>query len=179
MDSMQTSYFVPDVIYLTQRLQTDQAIRDYISGLRFYQSKALYIITGVKLAKGFRRSDSAFSHTRLEAEASGGGALAGGSPLSGGGGGSIGVDDRRATTGRSKTDVVFGFQLRRFKVRKGGQASASEAFNKGTFMSLDGGDASDDEEDEEGGFTFELDEHDVNAEESDEVDLGNLEAYTD
>ncbi|KIW27753.1 uncharacterized protein PV07_07461 [Cladophialophora immunda] len=159
MESIQTSYFVPDDDYVRNRLR-EPPIQLWLKGRSMFQSKSLYMITGVKIARGlvlYRKRTSqiegageiSFDATPL------------GVPVQVGLDGGYQAQSSSATTSSSSTDVVFTYQLRKIAIDHAGTV-ANEPYNKGAFM-LVGPGAS-------GGqqvLAFKLGDHDVTAEDID------------
>lgn len=164
MESMQTSYFVPDNAYLATRFQ-DGDIKDWIAGRRFYQSKCMYIITGVKIARSLIREE--VNKRKLGFGAGGnvdGTAIA----VSAGGGGLVdfNIEDNTTTSGETSSDVVFGYQVRKIRERK--TDVKNEPHNDGAFLSLE-----DILVEDSPVLEFDVDDHDASFEEMETNDTGN------
>lgn len=134
MESIQTSYIVPDPGYLRKRLR-DPDVALWIEGRGLFRSKSLYMITGVKIARGLVQHKAKSART----DVSGGitsDATPVGVPIQVGLNGEYVSQNSDETTSKSSTDIVFAYQLRKVKEKNAG--ISNKPFNTGAFLSTGG-----------------------------------------
>ncbi|OAL38926.1 hypothetical protein AYO20_01677 [Fonsecaea nubica] len=171
MESIQTSYFVPTAEYLLQRLR-DPHVRLWLEARGLFQSRSLYLITGVKIARGLVRYDTTAKKGGAQGEVDVDTTPIG-VPVHVGVNGEYVSGASAATFARSTTEVVFGYQLRKI-TEKGTAGVKNDPFNRGAFLSNDDPVAG------KGGLDlskFELDDHDATTDDLADLEEPSARAY--
>ncbi|KAK2003323.1 hypothetical protein LX36DRAFT_651208 [Colletotrichum falcatum] len=125
--ALETRYFLPDDDYLARALG-DPGVQAYlrVSDRR----KPVYLITGVKIARGASAgtgsSTERLVQAELKADATGVGA-----PVEVGPETSWESTDKRGVSYGGSTDYIFAYQLMRMKPKKGGNTSKNQSYVKG------------------------------------------------
>ncbi|KAF6818290.1 hypothetical protein CSOJ01_01931 [Colletotrichum sojae] len=132
--SLETRYFSPDEEYLARALE-DAGVQAYFHVNN--HRKPVYLITGVKIARGGSVSTESsverLAQAEVKADATGFGA-----PVEMGPEASWESATRRTVSYGGSSDYIFAYQLTRIKPRKGGRASKSQSYVKGALYEKGG-----------------------------------------
>lgn len=128
-DTLETTYFDPDDAYLAQALQ-DQSVQDYFE-VHGSGRKPVYMITGLKVARGGARVKTGTTSETTVAPAVEGDLTAAGAPVTVGIGGSYTTMDKRGTSYANSSDYVFAYRLLRLKRKLFSDEYASSSYVKG------------------------------------------------
>jgi hypothetical protein len=130
IDTLETKFFMPSIQYLEASIAASSEVQSALKGTRFRSS--LYIVTGIKIAKGarFSQSTSRGAGGQFEAVAdSGQGASAGGT-----------ASAKKGTSGlksfENSSPFVFAFQLRKIVYKKK-KVVGTEPRNEGAMLGAD------------------------------------------
>ncbi|KAF4463388.1 hypothetical protein FALBO_9781 [Fusarium albosuccineum] len=132
-DSLETKYFVPGDDYLTRAVQ-DLGVQAYFEVTKW--RKPVYLITGIKIAKGASVATQSSTETSVQVELKAD-ATTFSAPVEVGPEASWASKDSRGTAYVGSTDYVFAYQLMRMKPKKRGQAILNESFVEGAAFGND------------------------------------------
>ncbi|KAM5347453.1 hypothetical protein ACJ41O_010458 [Fusarium nematophilum] len=125
--NLETKYFVPNDEYLELALQ-DAGVQAYF---QVHNSrKPVYLITGIKTAKGASISTETSTERSVEAQLKVDGSALG-APVEAGPEASWSSKDRRGISYAGSTDYIFAYQLMRLKPKGKGQGSLNERYVQG------------------------------------------------
>lgn len=133
---LETKYFLPDDEYLSQALE-DAGVQAYFQVHNW--RKPVYLITGIKIARGASVSTESSKVRSTKAELKVDGSSLG-VPVEVGPEASWESKYKRGISYAGSTDYIFAYQLTRIKFKRGGQKSVSESFVKGAVFGRDKGD---------------------------------------
>ncbi|KAF6835933.1 hypothetical protein CPLU01_04036 [Colletotrichum plurivorum] len=129
-----TRYFLPDEEYLARALE-DAGVQAYFHVNN--HRKPVYLITGVKIARGASVSTESsverLAQAEVKADATGFGASVEVGPET-----SWESAARRTVSYGGSSDYIFAYQLTRIKPKKGGRASKSQSYVKGALYEKGG-----------------------------------------
>lgn len=128
--TLETNYFLPDDNYFGQVLE-DLGVQAYLQVHNW--RKPVYLITGIKIARGASVTTESITGRSTQAELKIG-------AMSLGTSGNVGPEvtwnseKRRDTSYGASTDYIFAYQLMRMKPKKGGEVSKNQSFVKGAMF---------------------------------------------
>ncbi|KAM0414541.1 hypothetical protein ACHAPT_013621 [Fusarium lateritium] len=131
--NLETKYFLPDDDYLAQALQ-DPGVQAYFEVHNW--RKPVYLITGIKIAKGASVTTESSMERSVQAELKVDATTLGASAEAGPEG-SWTSKDRRGISYAGSTDYIFAYRLTRMKPKRRGQAVSNESFVKGAVFGSD------------------------------------------
>ncbi|KAM0547325.1 hypothetical protein ACHAPJ_010461 [Fusarium lateritium] len=135
--SLETKYFLPEDEYLTQALR-DTGVQAYLEVHNW--RKPMYLITGIKIAKGASVSTESSreksGQAQVKADATGAGASIDVGPQA-----SWESGKKRGISYGGSTDYIFAYQLMKLKPIKGSTESKSQAYVKGAVYGRDEGES--------------------------------------
>lgn len=137
--NLETKYFLPDDDYLAQALE-DAGVQAYLQVHNW--RKPVYLITGIKIARGASVSTESSTERSAQAEVKVD-ATSVGVPVEAGPEASWESKKKRGISYGGSTDYIFAYQLTRMKPKKGGKESSNESYVKGAVFGKgeEGGDA--------------------------------------
>lgn len=126
-NSLETKYFLPDDEYLAQAVN-DAGVQAYFQVCNW--RKPVYLITGIKIAKGSRVTSERSTERSAQAELKVV-ATTLGAPVEGGPEAAWESKKRRRISYAGSTDYIFAYRLMRMKPKRRGQESVNESYVKG------------------------------------------------
>ncbi|KAI1453626.1 hypothetical protein F4805DRAFT_442881 [Annulohypoxylon moriforme] len=126
-NSLETRYFLPDDEYISQALE-DTGVQAYFQVHNW--RKPVYLITGIKIARGASVSTESNTERSVQAELKAD-ATGAGVPVEVGPEASWESKNKRGISYGGSTDYIFAYQLTSMKPKKGGREFASKDYVKG------------------------------------------------
>jgi hypothetical protein len=131
-DKIDTDWFQPDYKYIFDSLQTED-VKAY--GKSIFWTRSVYMVTGVKIARGVKMKSLEQSKWAVKAAAKGDGTGAG-TPVSGGVKGAVGGESVQRMKWGESDDFVFAYSLIKIKRKRDGTFTEHDV-EKGNLFDTD------------------------------------------
>ena len=133
--SLETQYIVPSLDYITTALKAPSTLQYLRTHRLLLRSTPLYMITGVKVARGASMLTQKLKKTGTHTQIGVNLAAFTAAPITVGGKTGLELGKAGRTTWDSEDDFVYAYRLRKLMVSRKGEIR-TQAYNKGAMLSV-------------------------------------------